>query len=189
MEWIDAAFAWLGDGLVRAMAGTPLGGGALESLLVQGVLGGVGSVLSFLPQILILFFFIAVLEGCGYMARAAYLMDKVMVRVGLKRQVVHSASVVVCLRDTGHHGHAGDRRRARPADHDPGRPADDLLGPAAGLYAVDRGVHPREVVRRRAGESARARARRVCICWESSPRSSWPCSEADAVAGRVAAAS
>ena len=51
--------------------------------MVDGVIGGVGSVLIFLPQILILFFFIAVLEDCGYMARAAYLMDKLMVRVGL----------------------------------------------------------------------------------------------------------
>ncbi len=57
--------------------------GALRSLLVNGVIGGVGSVLAFLPQILILFGFLAVLEDCGYMARTAYLMDRLMVRVGL----------------------------------------------------------------------------------------------------------
>jgi len=57
--------------------------GAFRSLLVSGVIGGVGAVVIFLPQILILFFFIGVLEDCGYMARAAYLMDKLMVRVGL----------------------------------------------------------------------------------------------------------
>jgi ferrous iron transport protein B len=57
--------------------------GPLQSLLVDGVIGGVGSVLIFLPQIVFLFFFLAVLEDCGYMARAAYLMDKLMVRVGL----------------------------------------------------------------------------------------------------------
>ncbi len=57
--------------------------GALRSLVVDGLIGGVGGVLAFLPQIFILFFFIAVLEDCGYMARAAYLMDKLMVRVGL----------------------------------------------------------------------------------------------------------
>jgi len=56
--------------------------GALRSLLVEGVIGGVGSVLKFLPQILVLFFFIAILEDCGYMARTAYLMDRVMARVG-----------------------------------------------------------------------------------------------------------
>jgi ferrous iron transport protein B len=83
VDWIDGGFAALGNGLIAAMAGTSLAGGALESLLVKGILGGVGGVLSFLPQILILFFFIAIPEGCGYMARAAFLMDKVMVRVGL----------------------------------------------------------------------------------------------------------
>ena len=57
--------------------------GALRSLIVDGLIGGVGSVIVFLPQILILFMFIAILEDCGYMARAAYLMDKLMVRVGL----------------------------------------------------------------------------------------------------------
>lgn len=57
--------------------------GALQSLLIDGVIGGVGGMLSFLPQIFILFLFIAVLEDCGYMARAAYLMDKLMSRIGL----------------------------------------------------------------------------------------------------------
>ena len=53
----------------------------MRSLVVDGLIGGVGGVLAFLPQIFILFFFIALLEDCGYMARAAYLMDKLMVRV------------------------------------------------------------------------------------------------------------
>lgn len=57
--------------------------GALRSLLVTGVIGGVGGVIVFVPQILVLFFFIAVLEDCGYMARAAFLMDKLMSRIGL----------------------------------------------------------------------------------------------------------
>ncbi len=57
--------------------------GALRSLLVNGVIEGVGSVITFLPQIFFLFFFIAILEDCGYMSRAAYLMDKLMVKVGL----------------------------------------------------------------------------------------------------------
>ena len=57
--------------------------GALRSLIVDGVIAGVGGVVMFLPQIFVLFFFIAVLEDCGYMARAAYLMDKLMARVGL----------------------------------------------------------------------------------------------------------
>lgn len=75
---IDEAF-----GLLGAYLGTLLPEGALRSLLVEGLIGGVGLVLGFLPQILVLFLFIAVLEDCGYMARAAYLMDRWMARVGL----------------------------------------------------------------------------------------------------------
>ena len=75
---IQAGVSLLGQFLHGVMAE-----GAVRSLLVSGVLPGVGSVLSFLPQIAILFLFLAVLEDCGYMARAAYLMDRLMVRLGL----------------------------------------------------------------------------------------------------------
>ncbi|MEX2118570.1 MAG: ferrous iron transport protein B [Pirellulales bacterium] len=78
MGAIEAGQALVGGWVEAAMAE-----GALRSLLVDGLIGGVGGVLVFLPQIMILFFFIALLEDCGYMARAAYLMDKLMVRVGL----------------------------------------------------------------------------------------------------------
>jgi ferrous iron transport protein B len=77
------------DGIDRMMrlAAAAVGGllpqGAMQSLLVDGVMAGFGSVLVFLPQIMILFLFIAVLEDCGYMARAAFLMDRLMSRVGL----------------------------------------------------------------------------------------------------------
>ena len=78
MELIDQGVGRVGDGV-----GGLLAEGALRSLLVDGIVAGVGGVLVFLPQIFILFFFIALLEDCGYMARAAYLMDKLMSRVGL----------------------------------------------------------------------------------------------------------
>jgi ferrous iron transport protein B len=78
MDWIGAGAKWVQD-----LVGSHMTDGALKSLVVDGMIGGVGSVIVFLPQILILFMFIAVLEDCGYMARAAYLMDKLMVRVGL----------------------------------------------------------------------------------------------------------
>jgi ferrous iron transport protein B len=78
MDWIDA-----GVGAVGEWTTSLVPEGALQSLLVQGVIGGVGGVIIFLPQILILFLFIGILEDCGYMARAAYLMDRLMVRVGL----------------------------------------------------------------------------------------------------------
>ncbi len=78
MNWLQAGVDFV-SGAIR----DNMSEGALRSLLVDGIVGGVGTVIVFLPQILILFMFIAILEDCGYMARAAYLMDKLMVRVGL----------------------------------------------------------------------------------------------------------
>ncbi|MDZ7619632.1 MAG: ferrous iron transporter B, partial [Patescibacteria group bacterium] len=78
MNWIEAvvefAGAWVGDVVPE---------GVLQSLLQNGVVAGVGGILVFLPQIVILFLFLAVLEDCGYIARAAFLADKMMARVGL----------------------------------------------------------------------------------------------------------
>jgi ferrous iron transport protein B len=71
--------------------------GPLRSLIVDGIIGGVGGVLVFLPQIMILFAFIAVLEDCGYMARAAFLMDKLMARCGLNgKSFIPLLSSVAC---------------------------------------------------------------------------------------------
>ena len=78
MEWIGNGFTALSNFIVHHMPA-----GDLEDLLVNGVINGVGTTLTFLPQILLLFFFIALLEDTGYMARAAFLMDKVMSKVGL----------------------------------------------------------------------------------------------------------
>jgi len=77
-DWILAGIDMLGSVVKAHMAD-----GALRSLLVDGILGGVGSVLVFLPQILILFFFILALEDCGYLPRAAFLLDRLMGGVGL----------------------------------------------------------------------------------------------------------
>jgi ferrous iron transport protein B len=78
MGWIDQGFASAG-----ALLNGWLPEGDLRSLLVEGVIGGVGGVLVFLPQICILFFFLALLEDTGYLARAAFVMDRLMRRVGL----------------------------------------------------------------------------------------------------------
>lgn len=78
MEYCEAGQAWVGE-LVTGWVSP----GPLQSLLVDGVIAGVGGVLVFLPQIVILFLFIALFEDCGYMARAAFLMDKLMTKVGL----------------------------------------------------------------------------------------------------------
>ncbi len=75
---IEAGIGW-----VQALASNLLGDGLLRSLVVDGVIAGVGAVIVFLPQILILFAFILVLEMTGYMVRAAFLMDRLMAGVGL----------------------------------------------------------------------------------------------------------
>jgi ferrous iron transport protein B len=76
--WIEGAQEWLG-----AQAQASLPSGFIADLVVQGIIAGVGSVVVFLPQILILFFFILLLEATGYMVRAAFLMDRLMSLVGL----------------------------------------------------------------------------------------------------------
>jgi ferrous iron transport protein B len=84
MDWIEAGKGWIVERIVGAGDAAPLmDDGPLRSLITDGVIEGVGGVLVFLPQILILFAFIAVLEDCGYMARAAYLMDRLMAPLGL----------------------------------------------------------------------------------------------------------
>ncbi len=82
MDGIEGVVGWLGDMVATAI---PDAGpwGLVQSLIVDGVISGVGSVLVFLPQILILFLFIIALEDFGYMARAAFLMDKIMGGAGL----------------------------------------------------------------------------------------------------------
>ncbi len=83
MDFIDASTASLG-----ASIGALLGDGAFSSLIADGVIAGVGSVVIFLPQIVILFLFIILLEDSGYLARAAYLMDRTMRSVGLSGQSI-----------------------------------------------------------------------------------------------------
>ncbi len=78
MDLIKQGTAWLGTTVGAAMPGK-----WARSLLVDGIIAGLGSVLVFLPQILILFFFILVLEESGYLPRAAFLLDRIMGSVGL----------------------------------------------------------------------------------------------------------
>ncbi len=78
MDAIEAGFAWLGT-----FVGSVLPEGPLASLLTDGIIAGVGGVVVFLPQILILFFFILVLEESGYLPRAAFLLDRMMAAAGL----------------------------------------------------------------------------------------------------------
>lgn len=77
-EWIGSGFAWLGATVGRFMSDGPL-----RDLIVDGIIGGVGAVAVFLPNILILYLFISLMEDSGYMARAAFIMDKLMHLAGL----------------------------------------------------------------------------------------------------------
>ncbi len=78
MEWIEKGVEWLGALVQRVMPE-----GALKDLVADGIIGGVGGVIVFLPNILILYFCISFMEDSGYMARAAFIMDKLMHRIGL----------------------------------------------------------------------------------------------------------
>ena len=78
MEWIDSLVGLLSDGIASIMAD-----GILKDLIVDGIIGGVGGVIVFLPNILILYLFISFMEDSGYMARAAFIMDKIMHKMGL----------------------------------------------------------------------------------------------------------
>ena len=78
MDWIDGLIGLLSQNLSNIMPE-----GILKDLLIDGIIAGVGSVIVFLPNILILFFFIALFEDTGYMSRAAFLMDKIMHLIGL----------------------------------------------------------------------------------------------------------
>lgn len=78
MDWIESLVAWLSE-----TVGQFLPDGPVKAMLIDGVLGGVGSVIVFLPQILILYFFISLMEDSGYMSRAAFIMDKLMHKMGL----------------------------------------------------------------------------------------------------------
>ncbi len=78
MDWIEAAVGWIGE-----MVSTLLPEGPVKDMIVDGIIGGVGGVIVFLPNILILYAFISFMEDSGYMARAAFIMDRIMHKIGL----------------------------------------------------------------------------------------------------------
>ena len=84
-SWVQATMDWLKNGIdfLGSQLVTHMPVGDLRGLIKDGVLGGVGNTIVFLPQILLLFFFVSLLEDTGYMARAAFLMDRLMSKVGL----------------------------------------------------------------------------------------------------------
>ncbi|MDR1699374.1 MAG: ferrous iron transport protein B [Prevotellaceae bacterium] len=78
MGWIESFVSWFGGAV-----GNLMNEGPVKDLIVDGIIAGVGGVIVFLPNILILYFFISLMEGTGYMARAAFIMDKIMHKIGL----------------------------------------------------------------------------------------------------------
>ena len=136
MDLLQGLFRNAGD-----IVGRIIPPGDLQALVVKGVIQGVGAVVVFLPQICLLFLFIGLLEDTGYMARAAFLMDRLMSKVGLHGKSFIPMLRLVRLRDPGDHGDAHDRNTQGPAGDDSGGAIDELFGAAAGLHAVDRRLH------------------------------------------------
>jgi len=91
MDWIDAGVAALSDWMSNILPEGPV-----KAMIVDGAIAGVGSVIIFLPQILILYTFISFMEDSGYMARAAFIMDKLMHRMG-----VHGKSFIPLIMGFG----------------------------------------------------------------------------------------
>ena len=111
--------------------------GAVRDLLVGGLIGGVSGTVVFLPQICLLFFLITILEDTGYLARAAFVMDRLLCRFGLPGYAfVPLLSSHACA-IPGHPRHAPDSRSPRPLRDDPGRAVHELLGAPAGLRPAD----------------------------------------------------
>ena len=81
-ELLDTAITWITDAVSSAMVAAQVNE-VLQSLVVDGIFNGVGSVLSFVPTIVTLFFFLSILEDSGYMARVAFVMDKLLRKIGL----------------------------------------------------------------------------------------------------------
>ena len=121
MDLIENATTFVSDRITDSMPP-----GMLRSLITDGVIAGVGGVLIFLPQIALLFFFLAILEDCGYMARAAFLVDRVMTTFGLSgKSFLPMMSSFACA-VPGVMATRSDRKSPRSVCHDHGRSADEL---------------------------------------------------------------
>jgi ferrous iron transport protein B len=137
MGWIEAGFGELGSWVETFMSP-----GDLRDLIVNGVVPGVSGVVIFLPQILILFFFIGIMEDTGYMSRLAFIMDWLMSKVGLNGKVVPALPQLLCLRRARRHGRAHHRQSEGPPHHHHHRAAGLVLGTSAGVLAAHRRAVP-----------------------------------------------
>ena len=142
MDWIDWLVGKFGD-----FVGAFMKEGWLKDLIVDGIIAGCGSVLVFLPNIMILYLFISLMEDSGYMARAAFIVDKLMHRIGLHGKSfipmvmgfgcnVHSHGDGLRLQRPGHHGYPQHREPEIPPHHHRHHPVHVLRGPAADFRLV-----------------------------------------------------
>ena len=115
----------------------------VKSLVIDGVFAGVGSMLSFLPLIVVLFFFLSILEDTGYMARVAYVMDKLMRKLGLSGRSIVPNADGLRLQRPRRHVRADAVLQPRPENDDPFDPVHELLGEDPHLRHLHRRVlHP-----------------------------------------------
>ncbi len=128
MDWIENLVAWVSDKISATMLEGPL-----KAMLVDGVIGGVGSVVVFLPQILILYFFISLMEDSGYMARRLH-HGQADAQDGTPRQVVHSAHHGLRLQCTRCHGYPHYRESPLKDYHNDDPALHELFGTAAYLH-------------------------------------------------------
>ena len=105
MEWIESFVGWIRRVRTWKHERRPL-----KDLLVDGIIGGVGGVIVFLPNILILYAFISFMEDSGYMARAAFIMDKIMHKMGLHGKSFIPLVMGFRVQRAGYHGISYDRK-------------------------------------------------------------------------------
>ena len=139
VAWLEDFFSWLG-GAAEAL----IPEGLLQSLVVSGMIDGVGGVLGFVPLIMFMFFAIAILEDTGYLARVAYLLDRVLRGFGLHGNsimaMIVSGGISGGCAVPGVHGHPHPARPQGPPGHHPYGAHDELRGQDAGLRPFDRGL-------------------------------------------------
>ncbi len=143
MEWIVGGITDAIDAGLTAADVNPV----MHALVIDGIVQGVGTVISFLPTIVTLYFFLSILEDTGYMARVAFVMDRLLRRIGLSgRSIV--PLLVGCrfrLLRAGHHGDAHAVVRPRPQDDDSPDAVHELQCEAADLHVDHRRVLPAAV--------------------------------------------
>ncbi|GAB1457948.1 hypothetical protein MASR2M48_32560 [Spirochaetota bacterium] len=126
MAWLESLFGWLGT-----MASLIIPAGMIRSLVVDGIIGGVGGVFSFVPLIVILFFMLSLLEDIGYMSRAAFATDKILHSIRAAWSVGVSYDAGLWLLGSCHHGRQDPQEPTRPHRYHTDNPLHELRSQVA----------------------------------------------------------